>query len=647
MKIEKISDNKIKCILTREDLESRQIRISELAYGSEKARQLFREGLPHAPGAAGHLAHVGEPAHDLHAVVQPVAAVRVRFHMHRPLAAVLPRAAAHQTAAFPFGSGGQEQIGKGDVRPVLPLGDERGLDIEDQIQLPLVPRPDVVGNAGLKYHHRRLDDCDIYYLVDWDGQTEIRLRATGVVEYWDLWTGGKLAAPRAGEPLLVVVKRGYGNAVVPALQAPVKTERLPIEGDWRVAFTPTLDNRWGDYRLPAFTDRIGPEVRAMRWIEEDRVENLGFGPQFFATSCLEPEAKSYPFSWRYGVFDKPGNQDNYHGLNRKVTDLFFVMGPYSQKGYYDMEPPDHDRSLRTTYTTFVHAPADLEARIIAEAEPPWALREDSQTRWEPPSIVSLKVGGEDVRPGARVALKAGYTPVEVQYEGYGRAALVFVATSPSSQADDAVQGLPLSMRWNAMPGRLSYDPFGGKYKTGTFVATVPPGTVDAVVDVRGKLLKKEIRDGILMLEIAFEPGFVGGNAFNDAVKLVTEPAEMALGDWARCEGLRCYSGGATYSKTVEVPAAFRKGAARIVLDLGDVGCAAEVAVNGNMVGTRTCPPWTVDVTDALQDGPNDFAVTVYNTLNNHYQTIPTRYKVTTEKAPSGLLGPVALVADKR
>ena len=44
---------------------------------------------------------------------------------------------------------------------------------------------------------------------------------------------------------------------------------------------------------------------------------------------------------------------------------------------------------------------------------------------------------------------------------------------------------------------------------------------------------------------------------------------------------------------------------------------------------------------------DDFAVTVYNTLNNHCQTIPTRYKVTTEKAPSGLLGPMALVVEKR
>lgn len=43
MKIEKISDNQIRCTLTREDLVSREIRLSELAYGSEKAKDLFRD----------------------------------------------------------------------------------------------------------------------------------------------------------------------------------------------------------------------------------------------------------------------------------------------------------------------------------------------------------------------------------------------------------------------------------------------------------------------------------------------------------------------------------------------------------------------------------------------------------------------------
>lgn len=43
MKIEKINDNQIRCILSSTDLSERQIDLNELAYGSGKARQLFHE----------------------------------------------------------------------------------------------------------------------------------------------------------------------------------------------------------------------------------------------------------------------------------------------------------------------------------------------------------------------------------------------------------------------------------------------------------------------------------------------------------------------------------------------------------------------------------------------------------------------------
>ncbi len=48
MKIEKINENQIKCTLTREDLVSRKIRLSELTYGSEKAKTLFRDMMAQA-----------------------------------------------------------------------------------------------------------------------------------------------------------------------------------------------------------------------------------------------------------------------------------------------------------------------------------------------------------------------------------------------------------------------------------------------------------------------------------------------------------------------------------------------------------------------------------------------------------------------
>ena len=48
MKIEKVNENQIRCTLTKEDLADRQIKLSELAYGSEKAKTLFRDMIEQA-----------------------------------------------------------------------------------------------------------------------------------------------------------------------------------------------------------------------------------------------------------------------------------------------------------------------------------------------------------------------------------------------------------------------------------------------------------------------------------------------------------------------------------------------------------------------------------------------------------------------
>ena len=48
MKIEKVNENQIRCTLTKEDLASRELKISELAYGTEKAKSLFRDMMQQA-----------------------------------------------------------------------------------------------------------------------------------------------------------------------------------------------------------------------------------------------------------------------------------------------------------------------------------------------------------------------------------------------------------------------------------------------------------------------------------------------------------------------------------------------------------------------------------------------------------------------
>ncbi len=53
MKIEKVNDHQIKCTLTSADLANRELKLSELAYGSEKAKNLFRDMMQQAAFEVG------------------------------------------------------------------------------------------------------------------------------------------------------------------------------------------------------------------------------------------------------------------------------------------------------------------------------------------------------------------------------------------------------------------------------------------------------------------------------------------------------------------------------------------------------------------------------------------------------------------
>ncbi|WP_343207855.1 adaptor protein MecA [Anaerolentibacter hominis] len=53
MKIEKISDNQIRCTLNKDDLLGRHLRLSELAYGTDRAKELFRDMMQQAAAEFG------------------------------------------------------------------------------------------------------------------------------------------------------------------------------------------------------------------------------------------------------------------------------------------------------------------------------------------------------------------------------------------------------------------------------------------------------------------------------------------------------------------------------------------------------------------------------------------------------------------
>jgi hypothetical protein len=82
------------------------------------------------------------------------------------------------------------------------------------------------------------------------------------------------------------------------------------------------------------------------------------------------------------------------------------------------------------------------------------------------------------------------------------------------------------------------------------------------------------------------------------------------------DGVKYFSGTASYRKPLEVPASLLGDGKRVYLDLGKVQVLAEVIVNGKNLGVLWDPPFRVDVTDAVHPGANDLEVRVTNLWPN-------------------------------
>jgi hypothetical protein len=131
----------------------------------------------------------------------------------------------------------------------------------------------------------------------------------------------------------------------------------------------------------------------------------------------------------------------------------------------------------------------------------------------------------------------------------------------------------------------------------------------------------------------------------------------ALSSWSdnTDNGVKYFSGTGTYTKTVQVQAAWLKSGTSLWIDLGDVRNLADVTVNGKKLGVVWHAPYRVDATAALKPGANEIVVRVTNAWVNRLigdqQPGATKYtfadvkpyKADSPLLPSGLLGPVTVL----
>lgn len=123
--------------------------------------------------------------------------------------------------------------------------------------------------------------------------------------------------------------------------------------------------------------------------------------------------------------------------------------------------------------------------------------------------------------------------------------------------------------------------------------------------------------------------------------------------------IKYFSGQATCKTTFDLADSNPKNA-RLWLDLGQLKNLAVVRLNGKNLGVVWTAPYRVDITDAVQPKGNRLEIDVVNLWPNRLigdaglppekrrtKTNVTNYKKDSKLLPSGLLGPVRILANRK
>ena len=589
-------------------------------------------------------------------------------------------------------------------------------DVAPAIRQHFVPDFNINGSElASNIMHRKVGERELYFVYGVPKGTSCFFRTTGKVELWNPWDGSttplkatevsdkgtvlKLPLEKS-EPQLIVFSPGKADIEISTAEP--KSEKTVLSGDWDFELKPTLDNSYGDYRLPAFPDKIGIETWKMKFAEltantanwqspafddsQWTTSSVSYGPQFLKlgplpndmdsvaleskiitqktinpTDIFEINAKKYPwqpyeFSWRWGLKDDPGHQ-GFHGLKSIVNDENIALGV-----------PDPKTWVARPIIPLLKEPEGSVYYL-------WTtVRSETEAYVKPYKggllPVKILINGQVVPNNSeQLKLQAGNNSILLKYNNVGRSCFVLAKAEDNSLWQ---QTTPLATRWYNSPRVLTFNCYPDKTAAvGLYRFQSPPGAramyISSVAQpevwVSGVRLKVEANETVaaknadknlpvwkvqlpdsiqksaeVAMKIAQAPGIYGGAALPEPVRFDCGSGKIQLGNLANNESLRTYSGGMCYRKTLTVTA--QQAAAKTsILDLGDLVSSAEVRLNGQPVGTKLTPPWKFDLSGKLQAGNNTLEVLIYNTLGNHYLSTPSKYVGRTK---SGLIGPVVL-----
>lgn len=629
----------------------------------------------------------------------------------------------------------------------------RSSDVDVTKAIRAAIRPDVTTAAsGLAHTHQQNGDQHIYYFVNKQPQSQtvdVQVRAQGRPEVWDARTG-EIAPLHEAKPLphgtelklemgphegvLVVLQPGStgpqivshnlrsvkkierlgekvevigtpetagelqaevsldgsvysGKAAATEIAAPVK-----LDGFWECEYSPTMNNKWGDYRYPASNEMIGPEAPFVKYRAETAADGASpawrskefndddwqqasctFGPYWQTldpisarldskelqkkvvaaasepADAIESDGESlrwqpYNYSWKFGV-DRPD-------VHQFKTD---GLGPVSPN-FLVLDPPRGAQSTVRYLATRVFSPRKQTLYFDfggLEKAPP-------RQAWVNGNLV-VDVSGRPLKALNSVELAAGWNDVVLRIEQTGRKPLAtFALFHAQPQTPDQPRFMPLS-RWYDVAQDLVYDCYPKEHESiGWYRFVAPPGAKQAKLNLVAESVEAwvdgqpiDVVDDVIhftpsaqgpaktrqvALRVHNKPGHYEGAAFQGPIAFTCGAGQIALGDWSN-SGLQYYSGGLKYKRRFHLTNA--QASSAVSVDLGDVRTSAEVKLNGLSVGVQLARPFIFDLSDVVKPGENVIEIEVLNTLANFMSAGHSKY-VYKGQTVSGLLGPVSL-----
>lgn len=540
--------------------------------------------------------------------------------------------------------------------------------------------------------HRTISNREMYAVYNVEKGAECFFRAKGAATLWNPWTGERTPLPvervlEEGSVVRIPLHHSdmhiitFDSSEEPVVMDKKETESATIhkimDREWRFELAPQLDNRYGDFSLPAYDDKVGALIYAARYTahhdsakermltftQGSKFMLLGAAPEINAETLLANlsdhskailvdgvryEWQPYDFSWRWGVDNDYGRQ-GWHGLKAQMYDDFIRLGR--------TERTSNSNEVLRKQETNGHQNYYLYSRVMAPRDGVYEVEYGAMMP------AALYINGGKVEPADGLRLKKGINEMLLHYNSYGVTRFALRDGAPRVMKE--VQGeMPLRMKFRGDRSVLLFDVCHEAGLSGSYRFVSAPGleglefhsfgecTVtcdgmqakmkvlrqreDGLISYKAVFPQRILRPAEVTIEIAEVWGYTGGSAIDGPIRQLCGEGLIPIGDWSGIEGLKAYSGGAWYRTEVNFDSLDGKS---VYLDLRRVISTARVKVNGHDAGMRLSSPWKFDLTRHLQKGKNLIEVFVCNTAANYYLSVPTLYRGSIE---AGILSPVVI-----